>query len=391
MRAFPPLAPLARVASGALLLIVSASGCAGAQDAGRVRLPDAAERRSAAIPVTLVGESRDDTLFTSITGIDMDSRGRIHIGDWTAARVAVLDSTGALVRTVGRRGLGPGEFRGMGSVQVLPGDSILAYDPAAVRLSVFAPDAQAPAYVLNLAAALGGPAPLELRRTHGNDAYLALFRPAFVATDTAPRKDVLRLLDLEGRPRGEPLRAFASRSFLRADQGRSFAVMPNPFGTEGLYALGPGDALHLAWSGSLGVESTDLAGARTGGFSAEYEPPAVTPGDVRDAAAALPERMAAAFRPVLADSVPERWPALRALLADDAGRLWLGLNGAAAREVEWAVFAPGGRYLGSVFLPREVDVRAVRGGRLVGVRTGETGVPSVVIYRLDAQPEHGRG
>jgi hypothetical protein len=186
MRAFLPLAPLARAVSGALLLIVSASGCAGAQnDPERARLPDAAERRSAAIPARLVGESRDDTLFTSITGIDVDSRGRIHVGDWTAARVAVLDSTGALVRTVGRRGLGPGEFRGMGSVQVLRGDSVLAYDPAAVRLSVFAPDAEAPAYVLNLAAALQGPAPLRIQRTHGNDAYLALFQPL----DALARKD----------------------------------------------------------------------------------------------------------------------------------------------------------------------------------------------------------
>lgn len=317
-----------RSAWGAGALLLAVTGCAGAQDeGGRVRLPDAGERRRAAIPVHLAGESRDDSLFTAITGVDVDSRGRILVGDWSAARVAVLDSTGALVRTMGRRGLGPGEFRGIGSVQALPGDSVLAYDPAAVRLSVFPPESGRPAYGVNLAAALGGPAPLSVQRTRRGDGYLALFRPPFIPTDTAPRRDFLRLLDLEGRPRGEPVRAFPSRSFLRADGGRGFAVMPNPFGTEGLYALGAADRLHLAWSDTLGVETVDLAGARVGGFSAGYQPPPVSPDDVREAAAALPEQMAAAFRPVLEDSVPPRWPAMRALLADDAGRLWVGLNG----------------------------------------------------------------
>ena len=35
-------------------------------------------------------------------------------------------------------------------------------------------------------------------------------------------KDVLRLLNLDGSPRGEPLRRFPSRSFLRADGGRGW-------------------------------------------------------------------------------------------------------------------------------------------------------------------------
>jgi hypothetical protein len=94
---------------------------------------------------------------------------------------------------------------------------------------------------------------------------------------------------------------------------------------------------------------------------------------------------------VLEDSVPDRWPALRALLADDAGRWWLGLNGGAGEDAEWAAFTPDGRYAGSVFLPRGVEVRAVRGGRVVGVRTSETGVPSVVIYLLEARPGRGKG
>lgn len=367
------------------------ASCADAQGdgGGQARLPAAAARRASAIPVRQAAVSGRDALFTNITGLDLDSRGRIYVSDWDAARVSVLDSTGALVRTIGRRGLGPGEFRSLAGVQLLPGDSLLVYDPAAARVSVFPPDADAPAYVLNLAASLGGAPPFRIERTP--DGYVALFRPGFTPDASTPRHDEIRLLDLSGRPRGEVLRSFPSRSFLRTDQAHGFAVMPHPFGGEGLYAVSPDGALHVAWNGAPAVETVAPDGRTTGRFEFEHQPPAVTREDVRRAVAELPKQMAARFRPVLEDSVPPRWPPLRALLADDAGGLWIALNGDSRESVEWTLFYPGGEYRGSVFLPGDVEVLAVRRGRLLGVRKDETGVPTVVTYALLVRPGRGAG
>jgi hypothetical protein len=373
----------------AILLTLAADGCARAQDDGA--LPDAGARRAAAFAVTEAGRSRVDSLFTQVTGIDVDSRGRIYAGDWFTARVVVLDSSGALVRTIGRRGLGPDEFRGIRGVQVLPGDSLLVYDPGAARLSVFAPDSGRAAYVTRLADALPGPEPHLVRRTPGNDAYLALLRPPFTTGDSA-RHDVLRLLNVDGTPRGEPLRQFPSRSFLRVNQAGGFSVMPNPFGHEGLFALAPDGTLHYAWNDQLGVESTDLQGRRMGGFAAVYEPPAVTRDDAASAFEGMPEQAVRAFRPALEDSLPERWPALASMLVDERGRLWMGLHGAAGAPREWALFQADGRYLGSAFLPRAAEVFAIRGDRVYAVETGEDdGVTALVIYRIALRPTGGNG
>ena len=46
---------------------------------------------------------------------------------------------------------------------------------------------------------------------------------------------------------------------------------------------------------------------------------------------------------------------------------------------------------GSVFLPREVTVRAVRGRRLYGVRRSADGVPEIVVYQTSAQAAGGNG
>jgi hypothetical protein len=369
----------------ALLLTLAAAGCAGAQDDGA--LPGAEARRAAAFAVTEVGRSRVDSLFSQVTGIGVDSRGRIYAGDWFTARVVVLDSTGAVLRMVGRRGLGPGEFRSIRGVQVLPGDSLLVYDPNAMRLSVFAPDSGRAAYVTTLP----GPEPHFISRTPANDAHLALMRPPFTTVDSA-RHDVLRLLNLDGTPRGEPLRQFPSRSFLRVQQGGGFSVMPNPFGHEGLFVLAPDGTLHYAWNGRLEVESTDLRGRRTGGFAVAYDPPQVTSADAASVFNGMPEPAVRMFRPALEDSLPERWPPLAALLADERGRVWAALHGPAGEPREWAVFQPDGRYLGSAFLPRHAEVFAIRGDRVYAAETAEDdGVTAVVVYRVAAPAAGGDG
>lgn len=372
----------------ALLLTLWGGACARAQETAAA-LPEAAERRAAAIPVREVARSRVDTLFQQVTGLDVDSRGRVYVGDWFTARVAVLDSTGQMLGTMGRRGLGPGEFRSIRGVQVLPGDSVLVYDPNAARLSVFAPGQAAPAYVVNVGAA--GSTPFLIHRTPANDAFLAMFRPAFRGDDTARAMERLRVLGLDARPRGEPVRAYAPRAFLRVNGRDGFAVTPDPFGREGLYALGADGHIHYLWSDSLAVETLDLQGRRMGGFSIRYHSPRVERADVEGELAGLPPQMKDVFRQALEDSLPERWPAARALLADPGGRLWIGLHTSSGEPREWAVFTAAGEYLASVFLPRESELHAVRGRRLYTVQKDADDVPHVVTYRMDAQPGSGNG
>lgn len=356
-------------------------GCARAQDPAAA-LPDAEARRASAVPVREVARSRDDSLFSTITSIAVDSRGRIYVGDWRSARVVVLDSAGSLAGTLGRKGLGPGEFRSVRGVQVLPGDSLLVYDPNAGRLSVFAPNQAQPAYVVNLTASMGGSAPFLVERVPGTDAFVALTRPPFTPDAASARSDEVHVLDAAGRPRGEPLRTYPSKSFVRVQQGSGYSVMPNPFGREGFAVAGRDGRVHLAWGDSLAVESTDLEGRRVGGFALAFQSGSVGAEDVQTATAGLPPQMARTFRGALEDSVPGRWPAIRALLNDAEGRIWIALGGPAGGTAEWAWFSIEGRYLGSVFLPAAVEVKAVGRKRLYAVVRDELDVPRVVVYEL---------
>ncbi len=374
----------------AFLLALAACGplaaCQGREAAGGEAgdFPDEATRRRTASSVTLVARSDPAAVFTTITGLEVDGSGRVYVGEWSG-RIVALNAAGEVERTLGRRGEGPGEFRSTRGVQVLSGDSVMAYDPRLSRVTVFPPDTERAAYVVNLRARVGD-APFEVRRFPDGGAFVALFRPTFTTSDSdsdlARRADVLQVLTPEGTLEGEPLLRFPSRSFLTVRDRGTFHMTPHPFGREGLFAVGTGGRIHFAWTDSLRVRSFDRSGAQVAEITGGHESPRVTDADVNAVLATMSDRSRTVYQGVLADSLPERWPAVRGLLADEEGRLWVGLSGADPDTEEWAVFTADGGYLRSVLVPRGLSVRAVRADVLYGVRTDELDVPEVVSYRL---------
>jgi len=78
--------------------------------------------------------------FGNIWDADLDSRGRIYVADYGQAQVTVFDNNGRYLRTIGRRGSGPGEFQNPMQIAVGPGDTLLVFDIGLRRLSKFAPD-----------------------------------------------------------------------------------------------------------------------------------------------------------------------------------------------------------------------------------------------------------
>lgn len=356
------------------VLLLAACSLSREPDAASAGFPEAAVRQRAATPVQEVSASSPDAGFTSVASLDVDSRGRIYVADTYQQRVVVLAPDGQVLRTFGRRGSGPDEFRSLQSLQILPGDSVLVYDPTQGRTSVFAPDSGRAAYVARLSTN-----PWRVRRTQTNDAILALFRPTFAfrpGADFSGRRDRVRLLDLYGGVRQELL-SVPSKPFLVAGA----SVTPHPFGAEGFALLDSQDRLHFVWSDTLGATTRDLSGNLVGSFRIEYAAPPLTREDVDHALSGFGS-MRSTFEPALTDSTPARWPAVRSALLDDRDRLWMALSGSLSRPTEWAAFTTDGAYLGSMIVPAGSEVRLIRGESVYAERIDDDDVAHVVVYRM---------
>lgn len=372
-----------RVGSVLAGLLALTAGCRSAD--AQTGLPSAEQRRRNAWPAAEVARSTADAELSQVTDLAVDSRGQIYVGDWYQQRVTVFSPNGGVVRTIGRKGAGPGEFESIRGVQILAGDSLMVYDPSQARVTVYAPGAARESYVVNLGPRLRGEPPFFLWRTRSNRGYVAFYRPAFMFTGgrtSTERMDSVVMLDLDGSPRGGGVLRFSSRSFLVA----STSVTPNPFGRQGIVRLNPEDRIHFAWTGALAVETYDLQARRLGRFSTPYVPPRIRRADVAEGLEGMGAWGKRTFARVLRDSLPDRWPAVEEMLVDDRGRLWLSLAGPHERHVEWVLFSSDGRYQGSVLLPPEVELRLVQGGKLYGTRTDDTGVPRIVTFQLSRAP-----
>jgi len=328
--------------------------------------------------------SAADAQLTHVTALDADSRGRVYVADMFQPSVLVLSPGGAVLRRIGRRGSGPGEFRSIRDVQVLPGDSLLVYDADLARVSVFAADSGRPAYVVNLAEQLRGMPPFRLRRAPATGGYLAQFQARFAFganNELEPRRDSLVLLGPDGAPRVR-LASFAPAPFLVART----SVAPNPFGRRVIARLDSRGRTLFAWTDSLTITVYSAAGERERAFGYRYDAPAVTGADAQAALEGMGPMGRQMFERVLADSLPARWPAIEDLRVDDRDQPWIRLSGPPDQPAEWAVFTPAGRYKRSVILPPRTTLHAVRSGRAYAGRVDASGVPQVVVFELRPEP-----
>lgn len=95
-------------------------------------------------PAFRVGQDEGDeaTWFSTIRGVRRLADGAVAVVDRTSAEIRIFDADGRHVRSMGRRGEGPAEFRSAWKLWALPGDTLWAGDYRPWRYNVFTRDGE---------------------------------------------------------------------------------------------------------------------------------------------------------------------------------------------------------------------------------------------------------
>lgn len=127
-------------------LVIACFACerqGGPRDAGASRLASRAlpgtEREALAVVEELRFGLRDPDgayYVARIFSFEVDNGGKLWVLDGQAQLIRVFDADGRLVRTVGRRGSGPGEFRQAVRIERGPDGHLWVTDPGNARLTV---------------------------------------------------------------------------------------------------------------------------------------------------------------------------------------------------------------------------------------------------------------
>jgi hypothetical protein len=366
--------------SGAILVHNGALGTWGEGEAWsaveevRIGSPDAAD------PVVLFGDIWDVTL---------DDLGRIYVLDRQPNEVRVFDRRGRHVRTMGREGGGPGEFKNPIRLAWGPDRNLWVLDEGNARYSVFdtagnfldshtrriggwgyamewvfdeAGHLYEPGYALD--PATGEYAEVFIRQTLADEV---------IATDT------FSLVHYD-----------APNSSYSFQSGGTLTVVSVPLAPRLTWRFDGVDGLWFAVNDDFRLFHRSLAGDTIRIVEREYEPVPVGAADRR----AIRERFSR-FGEQVANEVIARVgpvkPAFETFVVDDRGYLWVVQTAAAeqgrpTRGVVFDVFDPDGRYLGPV--RADIGTRPpprIIGDQMVGVVRDEMDVPYVVVQHIEGR------
>lgn len=346
--------------------------------------------RLAAEPLYRVGWSAGESTFEDVVAGALAADGRAFVADGGRTQhVRVLSPDGVVEDTIGGPGDGPGEFRDIGSVVALSGDSLLVQDHRSRRLSVFhgaelmgetALGSESWLRLLGTDGAgrvlLGPPLSVVMGRRY-EEPWLAVplvrLDPSTAAGDTVGRVDWDQSLNFGGN------NPFMSGGFATA-AGDGFVV-------------GRGDRPEIRWLDAHGrlhrvvrwpaspepVPDSVVAAWEDrlrSGFADR-----LSTSDIDGRIAAMKEALG--DRPLPLFGRRGQMPPYGGLMADPGGRVWVaGYDHTPGMAVSYHVLTPEGRWLGSVRLPPGFELLAVGGDRVLGVQRDEFDVQAVAVYQI---------
>ncbi len=125
-------------------MIVAATPGLGAQEVGATaQLPGADRDLAASVQEmfsvgTLSGE--DHEIFSGVRGLSFDAEGNLYVLDGDNFRVVIYSPDGQFQRSIGSQGEGPGELQFPVAMTVLEDGRVAVYDMARQSVSAFMPD-----------------------------------------------------------------------------------------------------------------------------------------------------------------------------------------------------------------------------------------------------------
>ncbi len=345
-------------------------------------------------PVLEIGKQTSDSLqlFNDITALLPLTDGRIVVANQKPLVVRVYSANGEYINDVGRRGMGPGEYKYFECVFRVPGDSILVATFAG-KAMVFASDGQhGRAVVLAKPPrdygefAMTGFAPIPIA-SFGDGTFLttATVTPVLGAgAGAAPNAILVDSMEFHHySAAGARLNSLGVFDHLEWSIGSEVFRIPSP---ERVFATGR-NRLYTGNGASFEILAVATDGMlkeifRIGTPAVPFTSDSISKrrGEAVSAAA-TPERRFEIEKRYSVSYPRDSLPRFRQLIAPEDGGVWAQEYPTVAIN-RWYVFDSDGSWLGALELPPRFSLKAVAGDLAYGVALDADDVESIRVYRI---------
>ncbi len=335
-------------------------------------------------------------LFGSANWATRLANGTVVVADASGPALHFIDAAGKLVKSTGRAGQGPGDFRTVTWVAKCGAEGIVAwdfpqtratsYDDAGTMRRTFPLGGRGGAQTASscnekgLFVQMGNARRLPFRTPP--DPALGYFfiqmaaAPQLVGTagDTAATLPEVPFGEMVGGNMG----------------GRGSGGMPRPIGAQTAFALAA-DRLYVGLADSSAIAVFGLDGKRTGTIAVQAPPRATTRAHYERASeislSMVPAQMRDGARKwVLAIPMPEKLPPFTGLFVDPGGALWVVLSAPGDPDTRLRGYSADGRVVANLSLPVNLNVFEVGANYVLGAREDADGEQYLSVYSYKRAP-----
>ncbi len=290
------------------------------------------------------GDSDEEGEFFGVIGdLTLDAEGSVYLLDRQLSEIKVFDAEGMYLRTIGREGEGPGEFRRPSSVLVLPDGNVGVVQPRPGAIVMLTPMGD-PVGNYPIASEQDGFRMVNDARYRGGS--LVMLATEMQRTDTSfDRTSRLVRLDDRGVEVAKYMEKHDATSManlvIREDGGNGYP-----------WVLGPTGRVAMSRDREYQIEVYEVDGELAYTIERAWEPMMRDAQEIEEARERLSRNVR--FRRRRGSSAPkyevsDRARAVRWMEFDDQGNLWV-INGQAAKAsgngslATFDVFDPSGRF-----------------------------------------------
>lgn len=319
--------------------------------------------------------------------------GALLIADRTESAVRLVDAKGKLVRTIGRSGDGPGEFRSIISAVGCGADSMLVWDLQSDRGSMVGAGGGVRQFTLSAADTAQPPFRFSCGTTRAL-AYASMPRPARGAA-ASKEPGVIAVTAALYRLTGDG----AVQQRLGDIAAGEMITLTSPSGGQGAAPRPLGRAAAMTVVGNavvIGAPDSAIATviARDGtrrDIRLPITPRAPTRAEYAVAVDAVASMIPGPIRTQMAEQLgaapmPDRIPAIAALFADPDGLLWVQSSPSGATAIDFLVARLDGAVVARVQVPAALTVHEIGRDYILGSYADAEDEMHVAVYRLRRTP-----
>ncbi|MXZ05417.1 MAG: 6-bladed beta-propeller [Rhodothermaceae bacterium] len=326
----------------------------------------------------------DTMLLGGVIQVSADSEGKVYVVESSFSGIHVFSAVGDHITSIGRSGVGPGEFQNPPQIYVGRNDTLYAFDFWPRRLSVFSPESHKLEYSLSLGSSNDACPPTSLLGVEP-EGYVLICSESVASPSEAhmTRYHRVYVQNRAGRVVSESIAVLPVREELIHTTHDTMQFHSLRYGRSPHFVYALGGSLYYAWNDAISIQVVGLNGTLQNEIKVSHEPVQVIRKE-RDDALAYYRTLDPPFDNHARARLPATKPAFSYFLVDDLDRLWISQSlREDVSETEWLIVDQQGQVIASTMLSNQMRPMRIRGNRVYGrLIDSDTRVHMVVVWDM---------